>query len=432
MKMTTTNRFFLGVWAFFWMLGVSAIEPTISDISVRQCWPWSRKVNIDYVLTCDSDQHVDVQLTAQNGSTALTLPDASLSGDLYGVTVGKRRIVWDPMKSDYTNASLTQFSVALAVVTNIPIYMIVDLTKSAGTEGQFQYVYSGDSRLAADGSWHSLTNDMSYMTTNLVLRRVTAGSYMMQGNTSVRLTKDFYVGVFEVTQWQWYKVTGGWKGTFGNSAYRNTRPVESVKYDEIRGATNSTSAIDWPTTEYTVSSDSFMGKLRTQTGLVFDLPTEAQWEYACRAGTMTYYNDGLGTPPNVNSNEQINVLGRYAYNGGQSWVYKDGVWQWHNALDWPFSGPTNGTALVGSYLPNAWGLYDTHGNVYEFCLDWSNSSVVGGDDPAGLSSSAYVQRVIRGGSRWTSGSSCSSSARTRQASTTASDSTGFRLVRVLP
>jgi formylglycine-generating enzyme required for sulfatase activity len=387
-------------------------------------------VNIDYELTCDDK--VDIVLMAQNGSTALTLPETSLSGDLYGVAAGKRRIVWDPTKTAYTNTTLTQFSVALATVTNIPTYMIVDLTKSAGAEGQVQYVYPGDARLAADGNWYSLTNDVSYMTTNLVLRRVQAGSYRMQGSTSVRLTKDFYVGVFEVTQWQWYKVTGGWKGTFSNSAYKNTRPVESVKYDEIRGATNSTPAVNWPLTGYTVSSDSFMGKLRTQSGLLFDLPTEAQWEYACRAGTTSYYNDGLGTPSDVNSNEQINVLGRYAYNGGQSYVWNGTTWLWHNASDWPLSGPTNGTALVGSYLPNNWGLYDTHGNVYEMCLDWYNNSVVSGDDPAGQTSSPYVQRVQRGGSRWVSGSSCSSGARSYLASTTASDSTGFRLVRILP
>jgi hypothetical protein len=72
-------------------------------VTVRQRWPWSKLVDIDYLLTAESDQEADVTLTAYDGQTELTLPFASLSGDLYGVGPGPRRIVWDPTVTAYTN-----------------------------------------------------------------------------------------------------------------------------------------------------------------------------------------------------------------------------------------------------------------------------------------------------------------------------------------
>ena len=129
MKMKTAMKMVLGSLAVCLAFGAAAADPTISDVTVRQRWPWSRLVDIDYMLTGDPTQRVAVTVKAFNGSERLNLPETSLSGDLYSVSQGTRRIVWDPMKTVYTNQTLTQFRVDLAP-TNPPVYMIVDLTKN--------------------------------------------------------------------------------------------------------------------------------------------------------------------------------------------------------------------------------------------------------------------------------------------------------------
>lgn len=397
-----------GILAFSAM----ADDPVISQVTVRQRWPWSRLVDIDYVLTCDETQRVDVVLSANDGSTSLALPPKSLTGDLYGVSHGVRRIVWDPMKTAYTNSHLiTQFSVTL-VQTPPPVYMIVDLTKNAGADGQIEYIYPGDERLETYGRftnvWFGVTNDSVYATTKLVLRRIHAGTFGMSDSAiSTTLTKDFYTGVFEVTQRQWELITGARPSYFNNSTYYASRPVEQVSYEDVRGSTNGSPVINWPMTGHMVATNSFIGKLRDKTGIDgFDLPTAAQSEYACRAETTTVFNDGnpdanfLGA--NAVSNIWLDVLGRYMWNGGLI----DGVTS-------PGRGgsPVNGTATVGSYRPNAWGLYDMHGNLYKWCLDWYVASLGTESKTDPLGPVSGTERETRGG-RWSGGpSACSSSYR---------------------
>ena len=409
-----------------------AADPTISGVVARQRWPWSQLVDIDYVLTCDATQSVDVVLTAKDGSMALTLPLESLAGDLYGVSHGMKRIIFDPFKTAYTNSQmLTQFNVTLAPTTP-PVYMIVDLTKNAGADGQIEYIYPGDERLETYGRftnvWFGVTNDSVYATDKLVLRRIHAGSYGMgdSANLSTTLTKDFYAGVFEVTQRQWELITGTKPSYFNNSTYYATRPVEQRSYDDVRGATNSSPVVDWPGTGTSVLPSSFVGLLRAKTGLAdFDLPTEAQWECLCRAGTTTVFSDGSAanvSGANANTNAWLDALGRYKFDGG---YLADGV-----TGPAQNCAPTNGTAAVGSYQANAWGLYDTHGNVWEWCLDWYAGSLAGGSNPAGAVSGS--NRVLRGGSWRSPASACRSASRGSSAPASRSSSVGFRLVRTLP
>ena len=202
--------------------------------------------------------------------------------------------------------------------------------------------------------------------------------------------------------------------------------MESVSYYDIRENINNTDdpAVNWPSNS-AVTANSFMGRLRNKTGIDgFDLPTEAQWECLCRAGTQTYYNDGLATPGNTTNNAQMDVLGRYQYNGGKCW----------NGTSWVDPGQstttTGATATVGSYLPNVWGLYDTHGNAWEWCLDWYGSSLVGGTDPSGAGSGS--SRVIRGGHSQDPASLCRSGYRVSISPSLRHIGVGFRLVRTLP
>jgi formylglycine-generating enzyme required for sulfatase activity len=383
-----------------------AENPEITRVTVRQRWPWSPLVDIDYVLGCDEGQRVDVVVTAYNGTNALSVPVTSFSGDLYGVGQGLRHIVWDPTETVYTNNGVLQaFRVGLTPVP-APLYMIVDLTKTAGAEDQIEYLYEGDACLVTEGRftnvWFGVTNDL-YKTEKLVLRRIPSGSFGMGDGAAIqtRITTDFYAGVFEITQEQWKHITGNYPASAFPSDRKN--PAEKISYHEIRGATNSIPPVDWPLTGETVASSSFIDRLRVKTGLLdFDLPTEAQWEYMCRSGTSTFYNDGIqGSDPS-----QLDLLGWWKNNSG------------------------NLTHVVGEKTPNAWGIYDAHGNVWEWCLDWF-ANVEGGDDPQGPSSGIY--RVLKGGSWANTADRCDSADRyANMTPNTKYDSTGLRVVKRVP
>jgi formylglycine-generating enzyme required for sulfatase activity len=436
---------FIGMMAA--CLALESMAAEVSKVTVRQRWPWSRLVDIDYVLSCAPSEKMDVAVSLFNGTdpTALTIPATSLSGDLNGISYGAHRIVWDPMATSYTNSGtqLTELRASL-VPTNSPIYMIVDLTNAPGTLAHVEYIYPGDSRLVTEGRytnvWFDVTNHSEYATDKLVLRRVHAGTFKMgtavPPTLPVTLTKDFYVGVFELTQAQWKNVTTVYPGSLF-TLERDTRPAEQVTYIDIRGSTSGTPAVNWPLTGYLVATNSFIGKLRAKTGITtFDLPTEAQWSCACRAGTTTVFNDGdpnaqiniTGTlVPNNNgyTNGALTALGRYSWNGGKYW---DGD-SWENALSSSF-GPANGTAKVGSYLPNNWGLYDTLGNVWDFCLDWYADTLQGGTDPAG--STNGTQRVGGGGRFIGNAFECTSATRSGIADGFPHAVIGFRVVKTLP
>lgn len=237
-----------------------------------------------------------------------------------------------------------------------------------------------------------------YKTTKILLRRIEPGEVKVGDTKPVTLTKAFYMGVFEITQKQYQLIMGN-----NPSDYKgDMRPVEWVSWNDIRG---NSSTYNWPNVT-TVYSSSFIGKLQAKTGLNFDLPTESQWEYACRAGTTSNYNNG------GSNDADMKILGRSSDNR------TDG------------RGGYGEHTTVGSYAPNAWGLYDMHGNVNEWCLDWYSS--LNGDaiaDWKGASSGSY--RVQRGGHLIFSASHARSSYRYDNTPSNRNYSCGFRLSRTL-
>ena len=264
-------------------------------------------------------------------------------------------------------------------------------------------------------------DDDACRTTELWLRYIPAGTFTMgspedevgrftyEVQHKVTLTKPFYIGVFECTQKQWEHVMGNRPSYFSNEDCYATRPVEYVYYGTIRGAENG----------HAVDETSFMGVLRDKTGLMFDLPTEAQWEYACRAGTETALNSGknLGSPY-----EDANMaeVGRYEHNS----------WSWSSSQG---NYTLLGTAKVGSYKPNNWGLYDMHGNVWEWCLDWWDTSPYSSADvrdPAGDATGST--RAIRGGDWSRPARFCRSASRLYGRPSYQSNGIGFRIVFLPP
>ncbi len=372
MKQSRLTGVLVGV-ALLWLASGAWAQVTISNLVVAQR-TGTKLVDISYDLSSPTT-NVFVTLSVSNAGNSVEA--VSLTGDV-GITGpgSGKAIVWDMSQDWSENAADLTFKLK----AQLPDYMVVDLSEGVmATNYQISHT-----EVVPEGGWSD-----GFKTTNMIFQRIPAGVFVMGSPTNelgrnptnetqrtVTLTMDYYVGMYEVTQKQWERVMGTWPSYFTNAAYRDTRPVETVSYDDIRGAAEGT---NWPANN-NVDSNSFMGALRNKTGLLFDLPTEAQWEYACRAGTTNALNSGYDLTSTSNDARMAEV-GRYYFNGGASYTEN--------------SNTNEGSALVGSYLPNAWGLYDMHGNIWEFCIDWYETNNLATTDPFGAVNG--VDRVKRGG-----------------------------------
>ncbi|WP_094228128.1 formylglycine-generating enzyme family protein [Methanolobus psychrotolerans] len=217
-------------------------------------------------------------------------------------------------------------------------------------------------------------------------QRIEAGSFSMgtskyaysQPVHEVRLRNSFYIGTYEVTQAQWKAVMG----SNPSSSKGDNQPVESVSWIDVQD---------------------FIDKLNELEGTTkYRLPTEAEWEYAARAGTNTLYSFG-----EINEKEGP--------------FLKDYAWYQVNSYD--------KTHNVGEKLPNPWGLYDIHGNVWEFVQDsWVDSYSGAKEDGSAVDNGVNSMRVTRGGSYSSKENALYTAYRTKNDPRDGDSSTGFRLV----
>ena len=336
-----------------------------------------------------------------------------------------RKIFWSPLDSfreqHVTDASMT------AVVTawsegNPPDYLVADLSVT----NCLRYYVS------AEALPFDVTNDV-YKLDCLVMRRIHATGVPWRMGTprketgaeanevsdlsiphQVVLTNDYYIGVFEVTERQYYLLAGGVFGGAGSATalegngfrtgswadYFNGSkllPAEKMSYNQLRG-----SGVLWPANGHQVGVDGYLHMARQLTGLKnLDLPTEAQWEFACRSGYGTSYSTGTDCIRAFDASGNDAALDRVAWYGSA------------------YNGTVPKTDVrpraVGTKDANGWGLYDMHGNVFEMCLDWYSSGDAyratfapgwaAGEptiEPAGPNTG--TQRVFRGGDYYNSAS----------------------------
>ena len=346
-----------------------------------------------------------------NGVTIGEANYANATGDVNQVVAkASGKIFWrttDLWAGDKPAANCR--AVVTAWATNAPPdYFVYDI------ETKEKRFYVSTNALPLGG----LTNRI-YKTSKIVMRRIPAANvewrmgspFCETGRAAseiphlVTLTEDYYMAIFEMTQAQYANT--GWsyaKGFNYTGEDADIHPAEMVAYWQIRGGT--CVPVDGRT-----NPGSFIATLRAASGVDFDLPTEAQWEFACRAGTSTALNSGKNLSAAANDANA-----------------KEVAWTQENAAEGQAVAATH---AVGLKPPNAWGLYDMHGNVLEWCVDWwAEYSPEDATDPAGGTASNGTRgRSLRGGGYgWHASGGCRSASRTADNGKGGMKDRGFRLI----
>lgn len=402
--------------------GVAWAGPIVSNVSMTQSG--DRVVTVTYHLA-----GAPAIVTLDIETNGVTIGDANVyrrcppSGDVSRLIRedGDYSITWraDRAWPDHKVSEAAAQPVVTAWPPSAPPdYLVADLTVASNV-----CYYTSSNALP-----RGLFGDDAYRTTKMVMRRIhaknipwTMGSIGEKNRESnetpyaVTLDSDYYLAVFPVTQGQYAAITGERPSAFMNEGFWAKRIYELLTLGVAREnpAVADNSAYFYPNDPY---PNSYLGKIRKRTGVLFDLPGEAQWEFACRAGR----GDGVWGDGRIQS-----------YPGGSSDIASITVAA-------ATCDDTEGTPTAGSYPPNGFGLYDMIGGVAEFCLDWYEADITGLNgaiNAAGtktLSGATGAHRVVKGGS-WYRGANYARAA--RRDGVTAGDSggvvgAGFRSARL--
>ncbi|MBR4171753.1 MAG: SUMF1/EgtB/PvdO family nonheme iron enzyme [Kiritimatiellae bacterium] len=358
--------------------------PCISDVQIGLD-ETNRTVNVTYTL--DREAIVTVEFEA-DGEPVGGYADSFANGDVNRVVPAtdgsERRIIRWASDTAWRGHSATALSAHVTAWDTLtpPDVMVVDITCSNSVR-----YYVSTNTLPEGG----LTNDI-YRMQKLVLKKIAAKGVTWQSGSSgynanevvhnVTLTNDYYMAVFPFTQWQWKFLAPttpsycAWQT--GAMPTGGTRPVENVSYVMIREAKYDNSSAEDPDYQYPNNPHpkSLLGILRRESQLPFDLPSEMEWEYAANCG-YDYTKLGDGSAANETN---MKKLGRIAS------TFTTGI-------------PNTATAVVGCYKPNAFGLYDMNGNVWEWCLDRyvADRTTMTDGDAHGAVNTTGSGRVARGG-----------------------------------
>ena len=372
----------------FAAVAVDLTEPlTVSNVRFSQDRA-TQLVMVNYELANQGEPAWVAMDVLTNGVSIGMQYVKTVSGDIsrYGLDmVGRgpvaddgleKTIVWDAHRDWYGNLGSNVTVEISAWYTNSPpgVYMVVDLSEGTAAE---RYPVSLTTMVPDP-------TDLSCVSNKLWLRFVGPGTFI-QGSSEeetgrdanreaqhqVTLTKSFYAGVFELTRAQYRLVMGSAPGN-GETL---TCPLNKVKFYDFVGTNIN------PAASNTVAAGTFLAKIREKTGMLLNLPTDAQWEYACRAGTTG--------PFNVETNAIVTI----------------------GDLAWYSGNASNNVHPVGQKRPNALGLYDMHGNVHEFCRERLNSNIGSGARTDPLNTGGANGFVIRGGYFGDSAENCRSARR---------------------
>lgn len=373
--------------------GLVSFAAQVTDIGLEER---GDELVVSYTLSQDAIVVAEIQT---NATDDVYLPVGgrhqwTLDGDVNKiVAAGKRSFTWTPCvdlpRQDVDPAKLKVVVRAYAY-GDAPDYMVVNLATAAVDRVSF---YPDVESLPG-----GLLSNGTYRASKLVMKLIRAkgvtwtmgivGEHAGDSDETahrVTLTNDYWMGVFECTHSQAYRFNGG---------RLNLSPHCNSAYNSIRG---DAATYSWP---YKPSPGSFIGSMRAATGVPLDLPSEAQWEYACRAGNGEgFWNDGSVIrhfAATTKTDENLTPLANY----GNDWSAKY-------------------FTVVGSFRQNLWGLYDMHGNVAEFCLDWYKEDITGNSAGEVVSKGAYLPdgvtagtaKVVRGGNYTSTPKYCRSAER---------------------